>query len=187
MTLNFIPDGKSKNMSTIESKLDQKQIAGGKTDKAVDEAKEKKKKGGAAEGAAPTEGLSKKEANKLAKKQQVAAAKAALASGEAPPPKPVKGGGPQNSKPKTSGGADKPIEYGTKTKDLTATLNSYETTLSKGPYLNGSQLTSLDKEAYEALKAKADKLSPLTNPHLFGWFCLIGKFNPGMQAKWPVV
>lgn len=154
MTLNFIPDGKSKNMSTIESKLDQKQVAGGKSDKAVDDAKDKKKKGGAADGAAPTEGLSKKEANKLAKKQQQAAAKAALAAGEAPPPKPVKGGGPQNSKPKAakSANADKPIEYGTKTKDLTATLNSYETTLSKSQYMNGSQLTSLDKEAYEALK-----------------------------------
>jgi len=45
MTLHFIPDGKSKNMSTIESKLDQKQVAGGKADKAVDAAKEKKKNG----------------------------------------------------------------------------------------------------------------------------------------------
>ena len=56
MTLNFIPDGKSKNMSVIESKLDQKQVAGGKTDAAVDKAKDKKKAGGE-----PTEGLSKKE------------------------------------------------------------------------------------------------------------------------------
>mgnify|MGYP006093171463 FL=1 len=68
MTLNFIPDGKSKNMSKIESKLDQKQIAGGKTDKAHEAAKEKKKQGGGDD--APKEGLSKKEANKLAKKQQ---------------------------------------------------------------------------------------------------------------------
>jgi glutamyl-tRNA synthetase len=100
MTLNFIPDGKSKNMSKIESKLDQKQIASGKTDKAVDEAKDKKKKGGAAEGEAPAEGLSKKEANKLAKKQQQAAAKAAKAAGEEPPPKPMKGTGPQGAKAK---------------------------------------------------------------------------------------
>lgn len=69
MTLNFIPDGKSKNMSKIESKLDQKVVAGGKADKAVDAAKDKKKQGGAAEGDAPKEGLSKKELNKLAKKQ----------------------------------------------------------------------------------------------------------------------
>ena len=130
MTLNFIPDGKSKNMSTIESKLDQKQVAGGKTDKAVEDAKDKKKKGGAAEGA-PAEGLSKKEANKLAKKQQAAAAKAPKAAGEAPPPKPVKGGGPQNAKqgPPQS---EKPLEYGTKSKDLTDSLNAYETALKKG-------------------------------------------------------
>lgn len=31
MTLNFIPDGKQKNMSKIESKLDQKQVSGGNT------------------------------------------------------------------------------------------------------------------------------------------------------------
>jgi hypothetical protein len=55
-------------MSKIESKLDQKQIAGGKTDKAYDAAKEKKKQGGGDD--APKEGLSKKDANKLAKKQQ---------------------------------------------------------------------------------------------------------------------
>ena len=36
MTLNFIPDGKAKNMSVIESKLDQKQVAGGKMDAAVE-------------------------------------------------------------------------------------------------------------------------------------------------------
>ncbi len=43
MTLNFIPDGKQKNMSKIESKLDQKLISGGNVgNKADAEAKNKK-------------------------------------------------------------------------------------------------------------------------------------------------
>jgi len=46
MTLNFIPDGKSKNMSTIKSKIDQAVISGGKADAAVDKAKALKKNQG---------------------------------------------------------------------------------------------------------------------------------------------
>ena len=63
MTLNFIPDGRSSNMSKIKSKLDQKQVAGGKASEKTEDTKKK--------GAAPTEGadgeqkLSKKELNKL--------------------------------------------------------------------------------------------------------------------------
>ena len=53
--------------------------------------------------------------------------------------------------------------------------------------MNGSQLTSLDKEAYEALKPHAFKLSPLTHPHVFAWYGLVSKFNPAMMAKFPVV
>lgn len=43
MTLNFIPDGKSKNMSKIQSKLDQAVVSGGKADAAVSAAKAKQK------------------------------------------------------------------------------------------------------------------------------------------------
>lgn len=124
MTLNFIPDGKSKNMSVIESKLDQKQVAGGKTDAAVDKAKDKKKAGGE-----PTEGLSKKELNKLKKKEEKASKTAAVKAG-APLPAKVYG------KPPGAGAAGPakeagPLEYGTMTADLTSALNKYETTLSK--------------------------------------------------------
>ena len=70
LTLNFIPDGKSKNMSKIESKLDQKAIAGGNTVKGADQNKDKKKKGGeTAAGADEEVKLSKKELNKLKKKE----------------------------------------------------------------------------------------------------------------------
>jgi hypothetical protein len=79
MTLNFIPDGRSSNMSKIKSKLDQKQVAGGKTSEKTEDTKKK--------GAAPTEGadgeqkLSKKELNKLKAKEKKAAAKAGNAGG----------------------------------------------------------------------------------------------------------
>jgi hypothetical protein len=184
MTLNFIPDGKSKNMSVIESKLDQKQVVGGKTDKAVDDAKAARKLGGA-EAPADGEVMSKKDLNKLAKKEQVAAAKAAKAAGEAPPPKAVKGlGGPPAAKT-AAPQADKALEYGTKTSDLTASLNAYESTLKKGQYINGAQLSSLDKEAYESLKPNAASISPLTYPHLFSWYCLVSKFSPAMMNSFP--
>jgi elongation factor 1-beta len=68
MTLNFIPDGKSSNMSKIKSKLDQKEVAGGKV------TQEQKDKAAALVAAktGPVDGeekvLSKKELNKLAAK-----------------------------------------------------------------------------------------------------------------------
>ena len=68
MTLNFIPDGKSKNMSKIESKLDQQVVSGGKGK--TDAAKAPKKAEAAgAEDAQGEQKLSKKELNKLKKKE----------------------------------------------------------------------------------------------------------------------
>ena len=71
MTLNFIPDGKSKNMSKITSKLDQKEVAGGKvTDAQKQKAQEKAEKAKA--GPEEEVKLSKKELNKLKKKENKA-------------------------------------------------------------------------------------------------------------------
>ena len=156
-------------MSTIESKLDQKQVAGGKTDAAVEAAKDKKKKGGEA---APGEEvkLSKKELNKLAKKEK----KAGIKSGDVQPG--VKGD-TKGKKPATDA-ASKPLEYGTMDAKLSANLNTYETALKNGPWLNGAQLTSLDKEGCEFLKPHAFKLSPLTHPYTFSWYSLVSKFTP---------
>ena len=51
--------------------------------------------------------------------------------------------------------------------------------------MNGSQLSSLDKEAYEVLKPNAFKLSPLTNPYVFAWYNLVSKFSPAMMNSFP--
>ena len=190
MTLHFIPDGKSKNMSSIESKLDQKQVAGGKADKAVDSSKDKKKAGGK-EDAAPGEEakLSKKELNKLKKKEQKATATAAAKSGEPLPPK-AKGGPPAGAGAKTKSAAPKeagPLVYGTMPSDLTSTLNRYESTLQKSNFLNGKQLTSLDRDAAAFLKPHAFKLSPLTHPYTFAYYGMISKFTPKAMALWATV
>ena len=76
LTLNFIPDGKTKNMSKIQSKLDQKDVSGGKGKSAGDAAAATKKKNGPAETVPGEEvKLSKKELNKLKKKEGKANAK----------------------------------------------------------------------------------------------------------------
>lgn len=70
MTLHFVPDGRTQNMSKIQSKLDQKEVAGGKADAAVAASKAKRKEGNKEKeaGADGEVKLSKKELNKLAKK-----------------------------------------------------------------------------------------------------------------------
>lgn len=86
--LNFIPDGKSKNMSAISHKLDAKEIAGGKGKADGANRAEAKKLAGAAgeEVKAPAEGeeagaVSKKQAKKDAKKLEKAAGKIAGKAG----------------------------------------------------------------------------------------------------------
>jgi hypothetical protein len=85
--LNFIPDGKSKNMSAISHKLDAKEIAGGKG-KADGANRAEAKKLAGEEVKAPAEGeeagtVSKKQAKKDAKKLEKAAGKVAgKAAGE---------------------------------------------------------------------------------------------------------
>lgn len=80
MTLHFVPDGKQSNMSKITSKLDQKEVAGGKQATSITQNKEKK---AAAEKPVGEDGevkLSKKELNKLKAKEKKAAFKAAAAN-----------------------------------------------------------------------------------------------------------
>ena len=87
--LNFIPDGKSKNMSAISHKLDAKEIAGGKGKADGANRAEAKKLLAGEEVKAPAEGeeaagtVSKKQAKKDAKKLEKAAGKVAgKAAGE---------------------------------------------------------------------------------------------------------
>lgn len=136
MTLHFIPDGKSKNMSVIESKLDQKVVAGGKADTAVDKSKDKKKAGGPEAAPGEEAKLSKKELNKLKKKEQKGAATAAVKAGEPLPPKTK--GGPAGSKAPAKASEPGPLKYGTVPADLSASLFRYESTLRKSNFLNGN-------------------------------------------------
>jgi glutamyl-tRNA synthetase len=93
LRLNFIPDGKTKSMSVISHKLDQKEVAGGKG-KADGANRAEAKKLASAAGSANVDGaeaaveggaapISKKEAKKQAKKDQKKAAKATAKAGGA--------------------------------------------------------------------------------------------------------
>ena len=115
MTLNFVPDGKQSNMSKIKSKLDQKEVAGGK----VTLAQKDKAAADAAKKASEDTGdkkLSKKELNKLKKKEGKAAAK----SGNPKPAGPPKAKSPAGS---------------------SANLDQFETILSKSKFINGDNLS----------------------------------------------
>lgn len=166
MTLNFIPDGKQSNMSKITSKLDQKEVAGGKAD-AAHQAKKDKKKTGGAEPAADGEEvkLSKKELNKLKKKQQKETAKA---------------GGPaekkDNAKPKE---APKGISA-----DVAQKINELEAKLEKSQFVGGASPSDGDREAYEILKAHAFSIMPSSYPHVFAWMSLVMKFNEAVRESW---
>jgi len=103
--LNFIPDGKSKNMSAISHKLDAKEIAGGKGKADGENRAEAKKLAGgepAAEvngGAEEVKELSKNELKKMQKKAEKKANKAAGGNEEGAEGKKVaaKGGVPKAS------------------------------------------------------------------------------------------
>lgn len=175
MTLNFIPDGKSKNMSKITSKLDQAVVAGGKADAAVAASKAKQKAQG--KGVAGADGevkLSKKELNKLAKKQQKAAGKAGNADGKAA----GKGGKPQAPK-------EVAYQYNTKNAGVSAALNRIEKALGNSQFMNGAAPTSLDKEGFEELKNDSFSISPLTHPNVFAWYGLVSHFSEQMRNSWP--
>jgi translation elongation factor EF-1beta len=79
------------------------------------------------------------------------------------------------------------MQYKKVNKDLMAKVNQYEVQLAKGMYLNGSQLTSLDKDAADFLKPFAAELSPISHPNVFGWFSFVSKLSPKMMANLPVV
>jgi hypothetical protein len=72
-------------------------------------------------------------------------------------------------------------------KDLLTKLNHYEQVLSNNRYLNGEQLTSLDKDFYTALQPHGGKINPVSHPYVWGHFCFMYRLNPQLKDKLPVV
>ena len=172
MTLNFIPDGKQSNMSKITSKLDVKEVAGGKSattqvDKDKKKAEEELKKVGE-DGEVK---LSKKDLAKLAKK----ANKEAIKSGEAPIPK-GKGAPPAKK------------EAVAVSKNLSALqvklLADCEAKLVNSQFIAGATPSAADREAFELLKPIMFEFSAASHPHTFGWFALVFKFGDAVKASW---
>jgi translation elongation factor EF-1beta len=161
MTLNFIPDGKSTNMSKIKSKLDQKEVNSGKvTDKqkADAAAKEEAK---AAEGGADKK-LSKKELNKLKKKEGKSNAKAGV--------------------PTDKAAADKPAVVS----DAPAIVNEYEAILAKQNFLSGKEIGKADFEAQVALIPNKLSIKPASHPHTFAWLGLVSHFSDKVREWYGV-
>jgi hypothetical protein len=54
--------------------------------------------------------------------------------------------------------------------------------------MNGSQLSSLDKDTYvQLLPHQFTLISPLNHPFTFGWYGLIYKFADNVKNLWPLV
>lgn len=171
MTLNFIPDGKAKNMSVIKSKLDAKTISSGKTTK--EPKADKKKEAAVAENGEPVK-LSKKELNKLAAKAKRANKGDKKAEGDAPA---VAAKGPVASMEMT---------LNTVPAELSKWLAFTERNLKNSQFLGGSAVpTKLDAEYYDNIKAHAGAISALSHPHTFAWFSLTWKYADSLHASWP--
>jgi len=66
-------------------------------------------------------------------------------------------------------------------------LNRVEKALKKNNFMHGSQLTSLDADALDSLKADEANISPLNHPRVFGWYAMVTKFSDAARAQWPIV
>ena len=78
--------------------------------------------------------------------------------------------------------------YPTKTdKELNAKLGYYESVLSKQRYLNGDQLTSLDKDFQKYLEPHFAKINGASHPYTLGHFMFMQRLNKQLRDKLPVV
>jgi hypothetical protein len=180
MILNYIPDGKQSNMSKITSKLDQKEVAGGKNAQSVAEQK-KSKKAAAAEKPVGEDGevkLSKKELNKLAAKQKRAAAKAG-----APTDGPTEAANKGGAKKAPVAAAAKPAGSGLSAEQLKR-LGECEAALANQQFMAGSTPSSVDRETWEEFKQVSFHVSAASHPHFFSWMSLVMKFNDNVRNGW---
>ena len=64
-------------------------------------------------------------------------------------------------------------------------LAKYEAALASNHFVSGPAPTQADAEAFNELAAHMNSISPATHPNVFGWICLVGKFNEKVRATWP--
>lgn len=161
-------------MSKIQSKLDQKEVSGGKADSAVAASKEKRKNQGTEEvkGEDGEVKLSKKELNKLAKKNQ----KAAVKAGDPVPPKEK-----IEKKPKA---AKQEAAVSTRPAEVTNTLNRLEKSLAAHQFVSGARPSALDNEEYKNLVAHSNSISPSEHPNVFAWWGFISHFADSVRDSW---
>ena len=172
MSVNFIPDGKTKGMSIISHIVDAEETAKGK--KGAKEAKGAQA-AAAAQGGGEGGKLSKKEAKKAEKKAAKKAGKSDAVPAEAKGK--AKKGGAQAGAPKA---AAAPAKEGAIDGALADWL---ENKLGASQWFGGAKQTQADAEALKLLNgAKPD---PESHPGLFGWAAMATKFAEPVVKKWP--
>lgn len=173
MTVNFIPDGKTKGMSVLNHQVDAAETAKGKPGKEGAAANAKQVAGVGADGK-----LSKKALAKLNKKEAKKDKKAGNA--DAAPAKGANKGAKPDGKAKAYGAS-----FSNQTKFFDgAAADLWESLLhaSGAQWLLGAKLTQADAEA---LKMMGDlKPRPATHPNLYSWAAMVTKFSPSVSSKW---
>jgi hypothetical protein len=154
--VKFIPYNEKKVKKVMENIAKQEEEAKKDAEKAAKKGKGGDKKEAKAKGDKKEE-PKKADTKKEDKKPAAAAKAAAVPSGPAP---------------------ILPMQYKKVNKDAMTKLNACEATLSKSDFMAGSQMSVLDRDAFEALKPIMGELSGVTHPNVFGWFGLMFKVNP---------
>jgi len=154
--VKFIPYNEKKVKKVMENIAKQEEEAKKDAEKAAKKGKGGDKKEAKAKGDKKEE-PKKADTKKEDKKPAAATKAAAVPSGPAP---------------------ILPMQYKKVNKDAMTKLNACEATLSKSDFMAGSQMSVLDRDAFEALKPIMGELSGVTHPNVFGWFGLMSKVNP---------
>ena len=180
MTCHFIPDGKTKAMSTVGHAIDAKEFQKGKEGDGKDAGKAKKQK--APEPKLDDNGevkLSKKELAKLAKKEKKADLKSDLKAGDGPK---------KSSEEKVVKAKQAPTPVAVLKKKhnfgFGATFDVLESKASASLWMNGPSASQDDVDALQLVGTLA--ISPLMHPHLFSWHANASRFAPQVRAGWPL-
>lgn len=183
MSLNFVPNGKTKGMTK-----DSQQISAAEASKGKGAANQKNKP--KQEGVGPDGKLSKaalkKQQKKDAKKAQKSGAAASAAAASNEEQSKIKG---EKPKPIPAEGAVAPKSSGLQSIELKSGYFSgpvadlWEEILENQQWFGGSKLTQADAEAARIIKGQFPK--PDVHPSLFAWVSIATKFTESVMAKWP--
>ena len=94
---------------------------------------------------------------------------------------------PSSKTSKDSTLEEEPKEELEETDDLKIAFDKYESALSTRKFIHGSNLTNLDRDAYEFLKPVSDNFDSETHPNLFAYFNILNQFSNQAMDQWEQV